>query len=60
MSESPQVQTSDEILKDPNASLWLKAAIETAVLRDPVDALNDALVLAAALEHRLRDIFELG
>jgi hypothetical protein len=50
----------DAILADRTASDWLKAALRTAVHRDPVDALNDALLLAGLLEARLRDMFELS
>jgi hypothetical protein len=45
---------SQEILADPQASEWLKGALKSASARDPIDALNDALVLAATLEERLR------
>ena len=38
---------------------WLKTALRTALERDPVDALNDALALAAALEQRLRTVLGL-
>jgi hypothetical protein len=43
-----------EILADPQASEWLKWAVKSASERDPIDALNDALILAATLEARLR------
>jgi len=36
----------DEILADPAASVWLKAGLRLALSRDPVDAANDADVLA--------------
>jgi hypothetical protein len=48
---SPQ---PDEILADPETSEWLKSALQSAATRNPIDALNDALVLAATLEERLR------
>jgi hypothetical protein len=48
------------ILDDPAASDWLKGALRTALERDPVDALNDALVLAATLEERLRAVLDLS
>ena len=44
------------VMSDESASDWLKAALRTALERDPVDALNDALALAAALEGRLRTV----
>ena len=54
MSAMLPLPTSHEILADPGASDWLKSALKSAVERDPVDALNDALLLAATLEDRLR------
>jgi hypothetical protein len=45
----------EEVFKDPGASTWLREALRTAVERDPVDALNDALALAEILEARLRE-----
>ena len=50
---------SNAILADPDTSEWLKAALQSAAMRDPIDALNDALVLAATLEERLRAEFDL-
>jgi hypothetical protein len=49
----------EEVMSDESASDWLKAALRTALERDPVDALNDALALAAALEARLRSVLGL-
>jgi hypothetical protein len=49
----------EKILEDPAASSWLKSALKDAIDRDPIDALNDALVLAATLEDRLRGVFDL-
>jgi hypothetical protein len=54
------VPTLDVILADPDASAWLKSALLSAVSRDPVDALNDALLLAATLEDRLRETLGLA
>jgi hypothetical protein len=50
--------TAQDILADHSASAWLRSALQSALERDPVDALNDALVLAAALDMHLRT--ELG
>ena len=52
-------RTAEEVIRDAAASDWLKAALRTALERDPVDALNDALALAAALEGRLRSVLGL-
>ena len=48
------VPTAQTILGDHAASSWIRSALESALTRDPVDALNDALALAAALETHLR------
>lgn len=50
---------AEEILGDPSASDWLKGALRGALERDPVDGLNDALLLAATLEARLRAVLDL-
>jgi len=55
---SGSLPTAQHLLDDQTASIWLKSALRSALERDPVDALNDALVLAAALDMRLRT--ELG
>ena len=63
---NPPAELPDEVLEaqvvlaDPSTSFWLKSAIEAALTRDPVDALIDALVLAAVLDGRLRDVFGLN
>ncbi len=44
----------DEILRDPAASFWLKAALRSALARDPVEAANDAEVLTVLLDKRSR------
>jgi hypothetical protein len=44
--------TIDEILNDPSASNWLRDALRKALDRDPVDAANDAEILAAVLAAR--------
>ncbi len=42
----------DAILADPAASYWLKAALRSALCRDPVDAANDSEILARLLKDR--------
>lgn len=59
MSVTSPLPNSHEILADAQASEWLKWALKSAAGRDPIDALNDALVLAATLEERLRREFDL-
>jgi len=48
-----------QILEDPAVSDWLKTALAEAIARDPVDALNDALLLAQTLDDRLREVLGL-
>ena len=48
------MQTRDiaRVLADPSASAWLKDAIGSSLVRDPVDAANDAEVLSQLLQQR--------
>jgi hypothetical protein len=54
MSTSAKDLTPETLLAAKDTSYWLKSALESALNRDPVDSLNDALALAGALEERLR------
>ncbi len=49
--ESNAEQIKD-ILNDPDASFWLKAALEAALKRDVLDAAKDAAILFALLDQR--------
>jgi hypothetical protein len=60
MNAANATSQEEAILADPAASQWIKGALQSALERDPVDALNDALLLAAALEERLRAILDLA
>jgi hypothetical protein len=51
-----ELPTIEEILRDPSASFWLKAALRSALARDPVDAANDAEILARLLDRRCRSM----
>jgi hypothetical protein len=59
MNATLPMPKSDAILADPESSEWLKSALQSAATRDPIDALNDALLLAATLEERLRTELDL-
>jgi hypothetical protein len=50
--------TIGQILEDPAASLWLKSALRSALSRDPVDAANEADLMAQVLEFRCRTILK--
>ena len=43
----------EQILTDPSASNWLKSAIQSALKRDPIDALLDAEMLREVLRQHL-------
>jgi hypothetical protein len=53
-----ELPSIEEILLDPAASFWLRNALRSALTRDPVDAANDAEVLARLLDRRCRSILE--
>ena len=60
MNAVPAESTAAEvILADEASSQWIRSALMSALKRDPVDALNDALLLAAALESHLRTQLDL-
>lgn len=50
----PPGPTRAEVMADPSASTWLKAALRATASMDPVDAANDAEVLAAVLAQAAR------
>ena len=49
---------AEQVLGDPTASFWLKNALRLALTRDPVDAANDAEVLARILDQRSRKFLQ--
>jgi hypothetical protein len=60
MNAAVPLPSTESILADPASSQWLKTALQSASDRDPIDALNDAIVLAATLEERLRRELDLS
>ncbi len=56
--EQPDVPTVEDLLKDPSTSFWLRNALTSALSRDPVDAANDAEVLARVLDRQCRLILK--
>ena len=52
----PSDEEIRKILKEPGTSNWMKLALSTALPRDPVDAANDAELLAIVLSERARKI----
>ena len=55
MSAQTRLPEIEQVLADPSASDWLKACLVSALARDPVDAANDAEILALLLDRRCRD-----
>ena len=55
---SEKLPEVEDVLRDPPASFWVKAALRSALTRDPVDAVNDAEFLARILDRRIRTILE--
>jgi hypothetical protein len=63
MNEPPHTDDPPEIeavLQDVAASFWLRAALQSALVRDPVDAANDAEILAQLLDRRCQGILTRG
>ena len=50
--------TAKQIADDPAASYWIKDALKTALELDPVDAANDAEVLAQVLRDRCDEVLD--
>ena len=48
------------VLADPEASYWLKNALLSAMTRDPIDARNDAEVLASLLQQSAEQALRIG
>jgi hypothetical protein len=46
----------NELLADPSVSYWMKSSLQSALQRDPVDALRDAETLCEVLRQRLEFI----
>ncbi len=59
MTQVVTSQAANRILVDESASEWLKQTLQSALKRDPVDALNDALALADVLEDHLRTTLDI-
>jgi hypothetical protein len=55
-SVEPSLPSIEEVLADPSASCWLRNALLAALSRDPVDAVNEAEILARLLDRRCREI----
>lgn len=52
----PAAPGVEAILASPSASSWLKDALKAALQRDPVDAANDAELLAELLARRCSEL----
>jgi len=52
----PSDEEIRQILNGPGVSKWMRLALSTALTRDPVDAANDAALLAMVLDKRAAEI----
>jgi hypothetical protein len=52
--DEKELPGTEEVLRDPSASRWLKDALRSALVRDPVDAANDSEMLARILDRSCR------
>lgn len=48
--------TVEFVLADPSVSRFLKLTLDAWLFRDPVDAANDAELLAAVLDRRANEL----
>lgn len=46
----------NDLLNDPASSRWVTEALRSALQRDPIDAANDAALLAQALDAHAADV----
>jgi len=60
VSATSTPESARSVIADGTTSEWLRTALQSALQRDPVDALNDALLLAGFLEERLWLLFDLS
>jgi hypothetical protein len=56
--DEQELPGTEEVLRDPSASRWLKDALQSALVRDPVDAANDAEILARLLDRQCRVVLK--
>jgi hypothetical protein len=52
MSSDQEIQA---IIQDPSTSYWLRDALNTAMLRDPLDVANDAEYLCLIFAKRAQE-----
>lgn len=53
-----EVRSTTEILEDPTTSEWLRQALRGSLMRDPIEAANDAEQLRMILFQRAADAFQ--
>lgn len=53
MSAAERIQS---LIANPSTSAWLRDALQSSTQRDPVDAANDAELLAELLDQRCREV----
>jgi hypothetical protein len=53
-----KVPTVKEVMENPACSYWLKASLDTAMNRDPLDAIADAEFLVAVLRKEYQPMLD--
>jgi len=56
MTTEADAPTPEEIIASPGCSAWLRASLMAALARDPVDAADDAELMAQVLASRAEAI----
>ena len=56
IGQAAELPAIEEVLCDPAVSFWLEEVLRAALSRDPVDAANDAEVLAKLLDRKCREM----
>lgn len=57
MTDAPR---PNDLLNDPASSRWVIEALRSALQRDPIDAANDAELVAAALAAHAADLLAMA
>jgi len=55
-NQASNLPSIEQILHNQGTSFWLRDAIEASLKRDPVDAAQDAELLALLLDRRCNEI----
>lgn len=60
MSSTSTAESVQSVVADDTTCEWLRTALQSALQRDPVDSLNDALLLAGSSKSDCDSFFDLS